>query len=163
MNRCDWPNIRAVARLLILVSSGVPVIRVPAQTFSLNDVITLKCKTNEEYVTVQTGSGLNLAADRVSAGVLQQFTVRDGGSGSYALQARVNGSYVAAENAGAAPLVANRGAIGPWERFDFIDQGDGSYVLRARVNNLYVTASEGDLIANQSAVNGDWEKFVIQT
>ncbi len=158
------PDFMGLARLYIFVF--VLLIAGPfvsGQGLSINDVVTLRCKANNAYVTVQTEDDLNLAANRASPGVLQQFTIRDGSSGSYALQAVVNRRYVAAENAGAAPLVANRGAIGPWERFDFLDQGDGSYALRARVNNLYVTASEGDLIANQSAVNGDWEKFIIQT
>src|SRR6266850_1798708 len=159
-----WPNLMARARLQIFfLVAAIANLRAPAQTFSLNDVITLKCQANNAYATVQTGDGLNLAANRTVAGVLQQFTVRDGGSGSYSLQAQVNGRYVAAESAGAAPLVANRMAIGPWERFDFLLQPDGSYALRARVNNLYLTASQGDLIANQSAVGSDWERFIIQT
>src|SRR5438552_25728 len=135
----------------------------PAQTFSLNDVITLKCRANNAYVTVQTSSGLNLAADRSGAGVLQEFTVLDGGSGSFVFKARVNDLLVSAESAGAAPLVANRSAIGPWEQFDLLDQGGGVYAWRARVNNQYVTAAQGNLIANQGAPATDWEKFIIAT
>jgi hypothetical protein len=147
-----------VSALLLLAAASTP-----AQTFSLNDIVTLKCKANNEYVTVLTSSGLNLAANRAAQGVLQEFTVLDGGGGSYALLARVNGLLVSAESAGAAPLVANRSAIGPWEQFDLLDQGDGSYAWKARVNNLYVTAAQGNLIANQSAPATDWEKFIIQT
>ena len=84
-----------------------------AQAFALNDIVTLKCKANHCYVTVQTGS-LNLVANRPYPGLLQEFTLVDGGAGSYALRARYNGDYVCAESAGAAPLVANRTAIGPW-------------------------------------------------
>jgi Pectate lyase superfamily protein len=132
-----------------------------AQPFSLNDIVTLKCKANNSYVTVQTGS-LNLAANGSYPGLLQEFTVVGGGAGSYALQARYNGDYVSAESAGAAPLVANRTAIGPWEQFDLVDQGGGDYALRARVNNQYVTASQGKLIANQGSAGTDWEGFIVR-
>src|SRR5437879_453437 len=150
---------QVISLTLLLAAAG----SLPAQTFSLNDVITLKCKANNAYVTVQTISGLNLAANRSAPGVLQEFTVLDGGDGSYALRARVNGLLVSAESAGAAPLVANRSAIGPWEQFDVIDQGGGVNAWKARVNNLYVTAAQGNLIASQSAPTTDWEKFFIVT
>ena len=130
-----------------------------AQPFSLNDIVTLKCTANNSYVTVQAKS-LNLTANRPYPGLLQEFTVVDGGAGSYALQARYSGDYVSAESAGAAPLVANRTAIGPWEQFDLVDQGGGDYALRARVNNQYVTASQGNLVANQSSAgNGLGEVY----
>ena len=132
-----------------------------AQSFSLNDIVTLKCKANNCCVTVQTGS-LNLAANGPYPGLRQEFTVVDGGGGSYALRARYNGDYVCAESAGAAPLVANRTAIGPWEQFDLADQGGGVYALRARVNSQYVTAAQGNLIANQISPGTDWEKFFIR-
>lgn len=135
----------------------------PAQPFSPTDAYTLKCKANNQYVTVQAASGLNLAANRTNVGALQLFTILNGGGGSYALQARVNGRYVCAESAGAAPLVANRSAIGPWEQFDLVEQGGGAYALKARVNNLFVTASAGNLIANQAAAATDGERFIIQT
>ncbi len=153
-----------IRRLLLIApfASLVPS-HCPAQPFALNDVINLQCKANSNYVTLQTASSLNLAANRGGAGVLQQFTIQDGGGGSYALKARLNGLYVCAESAGAAPLVANRSAIGPWEQFDLVLQASGAYALRARVNGLYVTASQGNLIANQSAASTDWEKFFIQT
>ena len=132
-----------------------------AQSFSLNDIITIKCKANSAYVAVQTNS-LNLAANHPYPGLLEEYTVVDGGSGSYSLQARYNGDYVCAESAGAAPLVANRTAIGPWEQWDFVDQGGGVYALRSRENGLYVTAGQGLLIANQSAPGTDWEKFIVK-
>src|ERR1039457_6067934 len=132
-----------------------------AQPFSLNDIITLKCKANSAYVAVQTNS-LNLAANHPYPGLLEEFTLVDGGSGSYALQARYNWDYVCAENAGSAPLVANRTAIGPWEQWDLVDQGGGVYALRSRENSQYVTAAEGNLIANQPTPATDWEKFVVK-
>lgn len=128
-----------------------------------HSTFTLRAKTNDAYITVQPAANLNLAANRTRAGVLQQFVLLDGGSGSVALQARFNGRYVCAESAGASPLVANRTAIGPWEQFDFVAQGDGSYALRARVNGLYVTTLQGDLIASQASAATDGEKFIIQT
>ena len=82
MQACAWPNLMALAhfRIFFLVAA-FSALRAPAQTFSLNDVITLKCQANNAYTTVQTASDLNLAANRATAGVLQQFIVRDGGSG----------------------------------------------------------------------------------
>jgi hypothetical protein len=132
-----------------------------AQSFSLNDIITLKCKANSAYVAVQTNS-LNLAANQPYPGLLEEYTVVDGGSGSYALQARYNGDYVCAESAGDAPLVANRTAIGPWEQWDLVDQGGGVYALRSRENSQYVTAAQGNFIANQPTPATDWEKFVVK-
>ncbi len=133
-----------------------------AQPFALDSIVTLRCKANDFYVTVQNGT-LNLAASSPYPGLMQEFTLVDGGDSSYALQARYNGDYVSAESAGAAPLVANRTAIGPWEQFDLVDLGGGDYALYALVNGQYVTASEGDLIADQPTPATDWETFVVQT
>jgi hypothetical protein len=144
--------------LALTLAVSAPLI---AQPFALNDIVTLRCKANNSYVTVQAGT-LNLIANHPYPGLLQEFTVVDGGDGSYALRARSNGDYVCAESAGDASLVANRTAIGPWEQFDFVDQGGGFFALRARVNNQYVTASSGALIASRSSVATDWEKFVIR-
>ena len=145
--------------ILVPAFNGAPACL--AQSFSLNDILTLRCKANGFYVAVQTNS-LNLAANRPYPGLLEEFTLVDGGSGSYALRARYNGDYVCAESEGGAPLVANRTAIGAWEQFDLVDQGGGLYALRSRVNNRYVTAAPGNLIANQVTPGTDWEKFVVK-
>lgn len=74
-------------------------------------------------------------------------------------------TYVTAEAGGTASLIASRSRIGPEQTFVIHDLGNDTVALQASVNNKFVCAENGSgpLIANRSAVQGEWEKFrVIQ-
>jgi hypothetical protein len=95
-----------------------------SETFDLTDLgggsITLRARSDGEYVCAENAGAAPLIADRAVAQSWETFTLVHNPDGSVSLKAAINGNYVCAENAGAAALIANRTAIGPWESFDLI-------------------------------------------
>jgi subtilisin family serine protease len=124
-----------------------------------NTVISLRSHANSLIVTTNGGT-TGLFANRVSAGIWEQFDVVNAGGGNVNLRAHANGQYVTAEGAGAKPLGASRTSPGAWEQFQLVNNADGSVSLKAVVNGQYVTTGGGTgaLIANRATI-GPWEEF----
>jgi hypothetical protein len=133
-----------------------------AQPFFSNNLVTVECVANSNYVTLNP-TNLNLFANRNSIGVLQEFTIFTNSSGTYSLKAQFNGDIISADGAGTVPLIANRTAVGPWEQYNLVSEGGNVYALEALANSNYVTAASGSLIASQASPATGWEKFIIQT
>lgn len=128
-------------------------------------VVTLRARVNNRYVTAENAGAASLIANRDAIGGWEQFELLDAGSGNIALRARANGKLVCAENGGGSALMANRTAIGPWETFKLIRNSNGSVTLQSLANNRYVTAENAgaaSLIANRTAI-GPWEQFDLIT
>lgn len=124
-------------------------------------VVTLRARVNNRYVTAESAGDAPLIANRDAIGGWEQFDLLDAGNGNVALRAHANGKLVCAENGGGSALIANRTAIGPWESFKLIRNGNGSVTLQSIANNRYVTAENAgaaSLIANRTAI-GPWEQF----
>ncbi|ANH70341.1 lectin [Mitsuaria sp. 7] len=134
-------------------------------TTPTTQVVTLRARVNNRYVTAENAGGASLIANRDAIGGWEQFDLLDAGGGNIALRAHANGKLVCAENGGGSALIANRTAIGPWESFKLIRNANGSVSLQAIANNRYVTAENagaGSLIANRTAI-GAWEQFDLIT
>jgi hypothetical protein len=134
-------------------------------TTPTTQVVTLRARVNNRYVTAENAGGAALIANRDAIGGWEQFDLLDAGSGNIALRAHANGKLVCAENGGGSALIANRTAIGPWESFKLIRNSNGSVSLQSIVNNRYVTAESAgaaSLIANRTAI-GPWEQFDLIT
>ncbi|WP_431257316.1 lectin [Roseateles chitinivorans] len=128
-------------------------------------VVTLRARVNNRYVTAENAGAAALIANRDAIGGWEQFELLDAGSGNIALRARANGKLVCAENGGGSALIANRTAVGPWESFKLIRNPNGSVTLQSIANNRYVTAENAgaaSLIANRTAI-GPWEQFDLIT
>ncbi|MEV5703743.1 hypothetical protein [Actinoallomurus sp. NPDC052274] len=124
-------------------------------------VISLRSRANNDYVTAENAGASALIANRTAIGTWEQFDLVDAGGGAIALRAHADDQYVCADNAGASPLIANRTAIGQWESFRLIHNANGTVSLLALANNMYVTAENAGaspLIANRTAI-GQWEQF----
>ncbi|WP_431262096.1 lectin [Roseateles chitinivorans] len=128
-------------------------------------VVTLRARVNNRYVTAENAGATALIANRDAIGGWEQFELLDAGNGNIALRARANGKLVCAENGGGSALIANRTAVGPWESFKLIRNPNGSVTLQSIANNRYVTAENAgaaSLIANRTAI-GPWEQFDLIT
>ncbi|WP_431103560.1 lectin [Roseateles noduli] len=134
-------------------------------TTPTTQVVTMRARVNNRYVTAENAGGAPLIANRDAIGGWEQFDLLDAGNGNIALRARANGKLVCAENGGGSALIANRTAIGPWESFKLIRNGNGSVTLQSIANSRYVTAENAgaaSLIANRTAI-GPWEQFDLIT
>ena len=131
----------------------------------ITQVVTLRARVNNRYVTAENAGAAALIANRDAIGGWELFELLEAGNGNIALRARANGKLVCAETGGGSALIANRTAIGPWESFKLIRNSNGSVTLQSLANNRYVTAENAgaaSLIANRTAI-GLWEQFDLIT
>jgi hypothetical protein len=132
---------------------------------STGQVVSLRSRADNRYVTAENAGASALIANRTAIGGWEQFDLLDAGGGNIALRAHANGRIVCADSAGASALIANRTAVGPWETFRLVRNPNGTVSLLAFVNNRYVTAESAGasaLIANRTAI-GPWEQFDLVT
>lgn len=160
--------IAALAAVLVLALSTVPQAAGPTDVATGNaaattEVVAIRAKANNKYVSADNAGKSSLIANRTSVGAWETFDLIHINTTDVYLRAHANGKYVCAEAAGTGALISNRDTPGPWETFELITNSDGTKSLRARANNKLVTAESAGgapLIANRDAV-GPWEKFVI--
>ncbi|MFC5532597.1 DUF5010 domain-containing protein [Cohnella yongneupensis] len=125
----------------------------------IGETIALKALSNNNYVCADNAGADPLIANRATAGVWEQFVVRDAGGGLFALQSNANNKYVSkrADNV----LIASATTIGANEKFQIIDAGGNNVYLKSGANNQYVDADISPtlpLIANRASA-GPWETF----
>ncbi|MGH8047678.1 MAG: GDSL-type esterase/lipase family protein [Chthoniobacterales bacterium] len=134
----------------------------------IGQLINLKSKANNLFVSADNGGNSPLIANRTSAGGWEQFLVIDAslgvGNGIIGLQAMANNKYVCADMGIANPPqpIANRTSVGgAWECFVWTPQADGSVGIQAQANNKFITVnpSAPTLTASQAAIGGAWEVF----
>jgi lysophospholipase L1-like esterase len=134
----------------------------------IGQLINLKSKANNLFVSADNGGNSPLIANRTSAGGWEQFLVVDAslgaGNGIIGLQAMANYRYVCADMGIANPPqpIANRTSVGgAWECFVWTPQADGSVGIQAQANNKFITVnpSAPTLTASQTAIGGAWEVF----
>jgi beta-glucosidase len=125
---------------------------------STGQVVSLRARVNDQYVTAENAGAAALIADRAAIGPWEQFDEVDQAGGGVALRSHANARYV---TAGSSPLIADAASAGTAQTFDVIHNSDGSVSLRAHANNQYVTAENAGaaaLIADRAAI-GPWEEF----
>ncbi|MCD9026139.1 DUF5010 domain-containing protein [Cohnella silvisoli] len=125
----------------------------------IGETIALKALSNNNYVCADNSGNDPLIANRATAGVWEQFVVRDAGGGLYALQANANGKYVSKQTNNL--LIASAAAIGANEKFQIIDAGGSNIYIKSNANNLYVDADISPtlpMIADRTNA-GPWETF----
>ncbi|MGI5184101.1 PQQ-dependent sugar dehydrogenase [Dactylosporangium sp. CA-152071] len=134
---------------------------VAVPTGTQQQVVSLRARINNRYVTADSAGASPLIANRTAIGPWEQFDMLNLGEDFVALRAHANNKIVCADNGGANPLIANRTAVGAWEIFQRITNSDGSVSFKAVVNARYVTAENAGaaaLVANRTAI-GPWERF----
>ncbi|MFD0671140.1 DUF5010 domain-containing protein [Cohnella sp. GCM10027633] len=125
----------------------------------VGETIALKALSNNNFVCAENAGADPLLANRATAGVWEQFIVRDAGGGLYALQSNANNKYVTKRTDNV--LIASATTIGANEKFQIIDAGGNNVRLRSSANNLYVAADVTPtlpLTADRASA-GPWELF----
>ncbi|QHW32750.1 DUF5010 domain-containing protein [Paenibacillus rhizovicinus] len=131
-----------------------------ASTPVIGETIALKALSNNNYVSADNAGNDPLIANRTSAGVWEQYVIRDAGGGLYALQANANDKYVSRQTT-SNYLVANATTIGANEKFQIIDAGGSNIYIKSNSNGLYADADIAPtlpMIANRTSA-GPWETF----
>jgi len=127
---------------------------------SSNQIVSLRARANQKYVTVNAAG--NLVASKTTIGNDEKFELVSLSSSQIALKSVSKGKYISAENAGNSPLTANRDSVLEWEAFEVSNLDDGSKGLKAVVNGKFVCAENGgndSLIASKYSIGGAWEAF----
>lgn len=143
--------------------AGEPTDVATSSAAATTEVVAIRAKINNKYVSAENAGQSSLIANRTAVGPWETFDLVRINSTDIYLRAHANGKLVCAEAGGGAALISNRDAVGPWETFQLINNSDGTKSLRARANNKLVTAESAGaapLIANRTAV-GPWEKFTV--